>query len=48
MFRLSARQWLLLVALLVLGVLMQVAWIWWRPEPPRQAHPPAARSSPSP
>ena len=43
MFRLSARQWLLLTALLVLGVALQVAWILWRPEPPRpgrQAAPP--------
>jgi hypothetical protein len=39
MFRLSARQWRLLVALLVLGVLMQVAWILWRPAPPRNQHP---------
>jgi hypothetical protein len=39
MFRLSARQWLLLSALVVLGVLTQVAWILLRPEPPRHQHP---------
>jgi hypothetical protein len=39
MFRLSARQWLLLAVLLVLGVGLQVGWILWRPEPPRHAHP---------
>ena len=44
MFRLTQRQWLLLVALLVLGGAMQVAWIWWRPEPPRPPH----RAAPAP
>lgn len=48
MFRLSARQWLLLAVLLVLGVVMQVGWILWRPEPPRHPHPAAAPPSPAP
>jgi hypothetical protein len=48
MFRLSARQWLLLVALLVLGVAMQVAWIWWRPAPPRPAHQGVPAPAPAP
>jgi hypothetical protein len=48
MFRLSARQWLLLAVLLLLGGAMQVAWILRRPEPPRRAHPVAPLPAPSP
>ncbi len=48
MFRLTRGQWLLLIALLVVGVAMQVGWLLLRTEPPRRAGaaapPPPART----
>ena len=48
MFRLSTRQWRLLVVLLVLGGAMQVGWILLRPDMPRAAHPQAPLPARSP
>ena len=39
MTRLSARQWLLLIAVVLVGVIMQVAWVVLRTDPPRRAQP---------
>jgi|GEM_PF-4737066 hypothetical protein len=45
MFRLTTRQWLAAIGVVLAGVLMQVAWILLRPEPQARSH--AAGSAPS-
>jgi hypothetical protein len=48
MVRLSVRQWQLLVAVVVVGVLMQVAWLLMRSDPPRHPARPAPASGSTP